>query len=144
MNSLQDSIEYGLCKLGYDKIKDNQRKVLEAYVADRDVLMVAPTGSGMSLIFQIAPFVFDFISYGVRESIGSVCLIIASSLSLMRDQAKIKITPGLLIPFPAKIVNLIRNCASEPSPSLPRAPLRGTLACGAIIAVSILSVLFAL
>ena len=48
--------------------------------------MVAPTGSGKSLIFQIAPFVFDFISYGVRESIGSVCLIIAPLLSLMRDQ----------------------------------------------------------
>ena len=39
-----------------------------------------------------------------------------------------KITPGLLIPFPAKIINLIQNCASEPSPSLPRAPLHGTLA----------------
>ena len=62
MNSLQDSIEYGLRKLGYDKIKDNQQKVVEAYVAGRDVLMVAPTGSGKSLIFQIAPFVFDFIS----------------------------------------------------------------------------------
>ena len=70
MNSLQDSIEYGLCKLGYDKIKDNQRNVVEAYVAGRDVLMVAPTGSGKSLIFHMAPFVFDFISYGVR-----VCLL---------------------------------------------------------------------
>ena len=30
--------------------------------------------------------------------------------------------------FPAKIINLIQNCAGEPSPSLPRAPLRGALA----------------
>ena len=86
MNSLQDSIEYGLRKLAYDKIKGNQRKVVEAYVAGRDVLTVAPTGSGKSPIFQIAPFVFDFISYCVRESIGSVCLIIAPLLSPMRDQ----------------------------------------------------------
>ena len=54
MNSLQASIKYGLRKLGYDKVKDNQRKVVEAYVAGRDVLMVAPTGSGKSLIFQMS------------------------------------------------------------------------------------------
>ena len=33
MNSLENGIEYGLRKLGYDKIEDNQRKVVEAYVA---------------------------------------------------------------------------------------------------------------
>ena len=86
MNSFEDGINYGLLKLGYDKIMDNQRRVVEAYVAGRDVLMVAPTGSGKSLVFQIAPFVFDFINHGVRESIGSVCLVIAPLLSLMRDQ----------------------------------------------------------
>ena len=30
MNSLQDSIEYGLRKLGYDKIKDNLIVILSA------------------------------------------------------------------------------------------------------------------
>ena len=52
MNLFQDGNNYGLCKLGYDKIMDNQRRVVEAYVAGRDVLMVAPTGSGKSLIFK--------------------------------------------------------------------------------------------
>ena len=33
MNSFEDGINYGLLKLGYDKIMDNQRRVVEAYVA---------------------------------------------------------------------------------------------------------------
>ena len=34
----------GLTKLGFKEIRENQRKVVEAYVSGRDVLMVAPTG----------------------------------------------------------------------------------------------------
>ena len=48
--------------------------------------MVAPTGSGKSLIFQIAPFVFDHFKYGERKNIRSVCLVVAPLLSLMHDQ----------------------------------------------------------
>ena len=38
MNSFRDGIIYGLRKLGFDKIMDNQRRVVETYVAGRDVL----------------------------------------------------------------------------------------------------------
>ena len=40
------AIDFGLNKLGFKSIRENQRKVIEAYLAGRDVLMIAPTGSG--------------------------------------------------------------------------------------------------
>ena len=40
------AINAGLTKLGFKEIRKNQRKVVDAYVGGRDVLMVAPTGSG--------------------------------------------------------------------------------------------------
>ena len=91
MNSLQDSIEYGLRKLGYDKIKDNQRKVVEAYVAGRDVLMVAPTGSGKSLIFQIAPF--------VTVQVSQVRLSLARPPRLIPSQFQFQFQAAVLIPL---------------------------------------------
>jgi Lhr-like helicase len=45
-NSVQSAISYGLRSLGYSEAMDAQRRVIEAYMAGRDVLMVAPTGQG--------------------------------------------------------------------------------------------------
>ena len=44
----------GLGKLGFDEIKENQRQVVEAYLAGRDVLMVSQTRSGKSLALKRA------------------------------------------------------------------------------------------
>jgi len=57
--NVQEVIDTGLRKLGFKEIRENQRKVVEGYVSGRDVLMVAPAGSGKSLTFHIAPFVLD-------------------------------------------------------------------------------------
>ena len=46
MNTAINAINYGIAKLGIQVIKKNQRQVVEAYLAGRDVLMVSPTGSG--------------------------------------------------------------------------------------------------
>jgi superfamily II DNA helicase RecQ len=62
-NSVQSAISYGLRSLGYSEAMDAQCRVIEAYMASRDVMMVAPTGSGKSLIFQISPFVFDHLQH---------------------------------------------------------------------------------
>ena len=50
---MREAINVGLTKLGFKEIRENQQKVVEAYVGGRDVLMVAPTGSGKSLTFHI-------------------------------------------------------------------------------------------
>ena len=72
-NPVQNAISYGLRSLCYGEGKNAHHR--EAYIAGRDVLMVAPTGSGKRLIFQIAPFVFDHFKYGKRKNIKSIWLL---------------------------------------------------------------------
>ena len=46
--NVREAINYGLDKLNFEDIRENQRKVVEAYLIGRDVL---PTGSGKVLPF---------------------------------------------------------------------------------------------
>ena len=92
---MRKAINTGLTKLGFKVIRENQRKVAEAYVSDRDVLMVAPTGSGKSLTFHIAPFVLEFYKRGERDLVDTVCLVIFPLVSLMKDQVSILREKGI-------------------------------------------------
>ena len=58
--NVREAINFGLNKLNFENIRENQRNVVEAYLSGRDVLMISPTGSGKSLTFHIAPFAIDF------------------------------------------------------------------------------------
>ena len=84
--SVREAVNFGLKELGLNYISENQRKVVEAYVSGRDVLMIAPTGSGKSLTLHIAPFVLDFFKPGERDIAETVCLVIFPLVSLMKDQ----------------------------------------------------------
>ena len=84
--SVREAVKFGLKKLGLNYLRENQRKVVEAYVSGRDVLMIAPTGSGKSLTFHIAPFVLDFFKHGETDIVETVCLVIFPLVSLMKDQ----------------------------------------------------------
>ena len=86
MKTAINAINYGIAKLGIQVIKKNQRQVVEAYLAGRDVLMVSPTGSTKSVTFHIAPFVYDYLKHGEQEKIESICRVVLPLLSLMRDQ----------------------------------------------------------
>ena len=67
--NVREAINFGLNKLNFKDIRENQRKVVEAYHNDRDVLMILLTGSGESLIFHIAPFAIDFLKHGETDDI---------------------------------------------------------------------------
>ena len=62
---MRKAINAGLTKLGFKEIRENQRKVVEAYASGRDVLT-----------FHIAPFVLDFYKHGERDLVDTVCLVI--------------------------------------------------------------------
>ena len=46
-------------RLGYKQLKEEQVKVVEAYISGRDVFAVLPTGFGKSLCFACLPFVLE-------------------------------------------------------------------------------------
>ena len=62
--NVREAKNFGLNKLNFENIRENQRKVVEAYLSGRDVLMISPAGSGKSLTFHIAPFAIDFFKHG--------------------------------------------------------------------------------
>ena len=84
--NVQEAINFGLNKLNFENIRENQRKLVEAYLSGRDVLMISSTGSGKSLTFHIALFAIDFFKHGERDDIQTVCLEIFPLVSLMNDQ----------------------------------------------------------
>ena len=84
--NVREAINFGLNKLNFENIRENQRKVVEAYLSGRDVLMISPTGSRKSLTFHIAPFAIYFFKRGERDDIQTVCLVIFPLVSLMNDQ----------------------------------------------------------
>ena len=91
---MEDVLNFGLRKIGYQDFREGQREVVKAYLAGKDVLFCTPTGSGKSLYFEIAPYVFEATCIGVHEAerngaeMSSVCLIVAPLVSLMKDQVK--------------------------------------------------------
>ena len=62
--NVREAINFGLNKLDFENISENQRKVVEAYLSCRDVLMISPTGLGKTLTSHIAPFAIDFLKPG--------------------------------------------------------------------------------
>ena len=62
--NVREAINFGLNKLNFEDIRENQSKVVEAYLSGRDFLMTSPTGSGKSLTLYIAPFAIDFFKHG--------------------------------------------------------------------------------
>ena len=74
----------------YTSTRNKQRQVAEAYLSGWDVFLSAPTGSGKSFLFKIAPYAFDLMassnSQTVTEDAGSVCLVVVPLVALMNDQ----------------------------------------------------------
>ena len=62
-------------KLGFEKLRPGQRDAVESILAGRDTLVVQPTGSGKSAIYQIAGLLID-----------GVTVIVSPLIALQKDQ----------------------------------------------------------
>jgi ATP-dependent DNA helicase RecQ len=69
---------------GYDELRSPQREIIECLLANRDALIVMPTGGGKSLCFQIPAL----LSSGVT-------LVISPLVALMENQVQELTTKGL-------------------------------------------------
>ena len=62
--NVREAVNFGLNKVNLEDFRENQSKVVEAYLSGRDVLMTSLTGSGKSPTFNIALFAIDFFKHG--------------------------------------------------------------------------------
>jgi len=80
----EQAVSSSLNILGLISLKKEQRQAIECIVLKRrDVLAVLPTCFGKSLIYQILPEVFDFMS-GTKDK--AMVLVVSPLNALMQDQ----------------------------------------------------------
>lgn len=73
MNAIETLKTY----FGYDTFREGQEKIVEAILANRDVLAIMPTGAGKSICYQIPALILP-----------GITLVISPLISLMQDQVK--------------------------------------------------------
>ena len=81
---LEEAIQYALSKNGYTNLKPNQRIVIEQYMKGKDVLFCSPTGSGKSLVFEMGPFLFQYL----EKKQQCTCIVISPLAALMKSQVE--------------------------------------------------------
>ena len=80
---MEEAIGKALRVLGYMEIRPNQKLVVTLYLSGKDVLFFSPTGSGKSLTFEIAPFVFKFLSQNDMELL--TVIVVSPLVALMQN-----------------------------------------------------------
>ena len=68
-------LEAGLRRLGFDRFRPGQREAIETLVSEGRLLLVAPTGGGKSLIYQLP-----------ATLLPGTTLVVSPLISLMHDQ----------------------------------------------------------
>src|SRR4051794_32093807 len=94
----RSSLEEAQRRLGFEQLRPGQREAVEAVLAGRDVLVVMPTGSGKSAIYQLATLVQGGPTSSRRQSRRSPRRTNAATSTTRRDDARLpaRIRPQLL------------------------------------------------
>jgi superfamily II DNA helicase RecQ len=85
MYSIEEGIQHGLDKLGYQSLRDGQQEVIEAYLKGfRCVFLFSDwIVQELSLCYEIAPYILYFDPVCI---VDSVCIVVSPLISLMQDQ----------------------------------------------------------
>lgn len=73
---------------GYDAFRPNQRRIVDAILAGRDVLAVMPTGAGKSICYQVPALCLD-----------GLTVVVSPLISLMKDQVNALTQAGIAAAF---------------------------------------------
>ncbi len=81
-------LDAGLRRLGYDSFRPGQREAVETLIEGGRLLLVAPTGGGKSLVYQLP-----------ASLLPGTTLVISPLVSLMQDQVEALVARGVLATF---------------------------------------------
>jgi ATP-dependent DNA helicase RecQ len=87
-------LEAGLRRLGYHSFRPGQREAIETLMTSGRVLLVAPTGGGKSLTYQLPAL-----------SLGGTTLVISPLVALMNDQVQALSARGVSATFLASTLD---------------------------------------
>lgn len=76
---------------GYASFRESQEEIIRAAIDGRDVLCVACTGFGKSLIYQLPALLWNhevLVSPGLAQPFDKVVLVVCPLISLMEDQVE--------------------------------------------------------
>ena len=82
---LSDLVDIAVRRLGYDAVKEEQKKIEESFVSGKDVFAVMPTGYGKSLCYACLPIVFDLL-LGRETANHSIVIVTTPLTAIMKDQ----------------------------------------------------------
>ena len=97
LNTFFNAVNYALTVSNYQDffLRVKQYKVLEAVLSGRDVIAILPTGYGKSVIFNLLPYLFDYISKLNESPQNSIILVVTPLNALVDDQLKILTHRGI-------------------------------------------------
>jgi ATP-dependent DNA helicase RecQ len=104
----EQELEAALLRLGHTSFRMGQREAIETLLQEKKLLMVAPTGGGKSLCYQLPALL-----------LGGTTLVISPLISLMRDQVSALEDQGIAATFlastlpDAEISQRLRNLADS-------------------------------
>ena len=84
---------------GFSDFRPGQKEIVEALLANRNLLSVMPTGAGKSICYQLPAMLSDYKT-----------IIVSPLVSLMQDQVSALATLGI----PATVSNLDENNRRDP------------------------------
>jgi ATP-dependent DNA helicase RecQ len=87
-------LQAGLRRLGYDAFRPGQREAIETLMTSGRLLLVAPTGGGKSLIYQLPAL-----------SLPGTTLVISPLVALMNDQVQALAARGVSATFLASVLD---------------------------------------
>ena len=79
---MEEKIKVAAAGIGYSELRPNQLEIVKSYCEGKDVFYASPTGSGKSLVFEVAPFVLE----GVVLVISPLCALMTLQASNLNER----------------------------------------------------------
>ena len=89
VSAITKAIVAAAADLGYHTLKEEQLKIVTAFIQGRDVFAVLPTGYGKSLCYGCLPLAFDKLRAETetsQPSSGSIVVVVTPLTAIMKDQ----------------------------------------------------------